>query len=416
MKPLLTVVLLFATSALFGLGAPEPESGGADPTAPTGPSEGETRVDESDLAATVAEGNRFSFDLFELLAERETDNVVASPHSVRIALSMIYAGAEGRTAAEIEEAGRLVPAGSDLHPAMGALDDRIAEAQGLELSIANGIWIDRDASFVADYLDTLARYYGAGAQQVDFDDPEETRARVNDWVAEQTAGNIEDLLPQGSVSPLSRMILANAVYFNAKWQFPFRAAETVDAPFSLADGSEVSVPTMHRRIRLRTYESESATAAVLPYVGGDFAMTVLMPAEGGSLDVDADEYLRIRAELYDTQPGEIELALPKFEFSMGADLIPLLQSLGMSRAFSAQDAELGGISREMDDLHITGAFHRATITVDEEGTEASAATGMVASVESAVPVFRFDRPFLFAIEHVETGAILFLGRLADPRG
>ncbi len=380
-------------------------------------------VGEQAVDRIVEGNNAFAFDVLGLLAAEEGagdgqgGNLVFSPYSIRVALAMLYAGAEGETAREIESALRFELPEVELHPAFNALDLDILDSLGLELSIANGLWLQDDVSFVDIFVRTLARSYGAEAELVDFSQAEEARRLVNDWVAEATADRISNLLPQGSVTRLTRMILTNAVYFNAKWAYPFRAGDTYDAPFYLSDGTEVTVPTMNRRLRVHYLEEDTLQAVSLPYAGGEFAMTFVLPAEGESAaSISASEYHDLRDRLYRGQATSIDLALPKFDFETAADLIPLLRNLGVERVFRSQDADLSGIAVGMEDLFVSGVFHQANITVDEEGTTASAATGVVASVESAVPYVPLNRPFFFAIEHLPTRTMLFTGRLADPRG
>ena len=409
------ILVLWMGSVAFAAGVAE------DPQVSRGPG-GMSRnlepvVGEQAVDRVVEGNNAFAFDLLDLLAAEEDGNLVYSPYSIRVAMAMLYTGAEGETAREIESALRFALPEAELHPAFNALDLDITDSLGLDLSIANALWLQEDVSFVDTFLRTLARSYGAEAELVDFLQAEEARQQVNEWVAEATEERIENLLPRGSVSPMTRMILTNAVYFSAKWEFPFRAGDTYDATFYLADGTEITVPTMNRRLRVHYVEEDGLQAVALPYAGDEFSMTVVMPAQGNSPEsISAAEYRDLRERLYETQATSIDLALPKFDFATAANLIPLLRDLGVERVFRSEDADLSGITTELEGLFVSGVFHQANITVDEEGTTASAATGVVASVESAVPYVPFNRPFLFAIEHVPTGTMLFTGRLAEPRG
>ena len=409
------ILVLWMGSVAFAAGVAE------DPQVSRGPG-GMSRnlepvVGEQAVDRVVEGNNAFAFDLLDLLAAEEDGNLVYSPYSIRVAMAMLYTGAEGETAREIESALRFALPEAELHPAFNALDLDITDSLGLDLSIANALWLQEDVSFVDTFLRTLARSYGAEAELVDFLQAEEARQQVNEWVAEATEERIENLLPRGSVSPMTRMILTNAVYFSAKWEFPFRAGDTYDATFYLADGTEITAPTMNRRLRVHYVEEDGLQAVALPYAGDEFAMTVVMPAQGNSPEsISAAEYRDLRERLYEAQATSIDLALPKFDFATAANLIPLLRDLGVERVFRSEDADLSGITTELEGLFVSGVFHQANITVDEEGTTASAATGVVASVESAVPYVPFNRPFLFAIEHVPTGTMLFTGRLADPRG
>jgi serpin B len=374
--------------------------------------------------ATLVDGNTaFAFDLYRRAIEGSDDNLIFSPYSISLAFSMPYAGARGDTERQMAETLRFLPQ-DEHHDAFNALDQYLeslneqpdpggAEGDAFKLNIANAVWGQQDFPFEEAYLDTLARFYGAGLRAVDFvSQPQQAADTINRWVAEQTADRITDLLPPGMIRPNTRLVLVNAIYFNASWLFPFNEAMTEDGTFTRLDGSTVTTPLMHGSPRVRYAESDSWQAVSLPYVGRNVEMLVILPREGqfeaveSSLSGDWLRDLRDRLEERD-----VTLTLPRWEFDSDLDLKELLTQMGMTAPF--ENADFSGISER--GLWIDAALHRGTITVDEEGTEAAAATA-IAMVESAMMPAELiaDRPFIYAIVERETGSILFLGRVMDP--
>ncbi len=263
----------------------------------------------------------------------------------------------------------------------------------------------------------LAENYGAGLRVLDFATaPEESRVAINDWVSEQTEGKIEDLIPQGLISSLTRLVLTNAIYFNAAWADPFEEESTEEGAFRLLDGSEVSVPMMRQTESFGYAEGGDYQAIELPYDGHELSMVIVLPEEGeleafeDSLDAE-----RLDAILKARERRQVALTMPKFEFEAQFSLAQTLAALGMPQAFTP-DADFSGMTGARD-LFISEVVHKAFVSVDEAGTEAAAATAVV-MVESAMPEepveMTVDHPFLFLIRDIESGAILFVGRVVDP--
>ena len=361
----------------------------------------------------LAAGNTsFALALYRRLRQSE-GNLVLSPYSISLAMAMVYAGATGETAREMATTLRFPLPQSRLHPAFNALDldlGRRAESAGLELKIANAIWGQRGYAFKQAYLDLLALNYGAGLRGLDFQrDPEGSRKIINAWVSEETKGKIEELFPPDSVRPNTTLVLANAVYFRGTWEEKFSPAGR--GIFHLLDGAKIEVQMMRRTGRTGYMAGDGYRAVEIRYKGGAFSMVVVLPDSGRFGEFEAKfgpELLEeVVAKLRET---EVDLTMPTFSFSYGFDLRESLTELGMVRAFSG-GADFSGIAE--GGLFISAAVHKAFIRVDEEGTEAAAATGVVVG-RALVTEVTVDRPFVFFIRDRETGTILFLGRVTDP--
>ena len=382
-------------------------------------------VDEADLATLVEGNSAFAFNLYQALREGD-GNLFYSPYSISLALAMTYAGAQGETAQQMADTLQFVLPQDRLHPAFNDLDLELSrrgegaegkDGEGFRLNIVNAIWGQKDYEFLSDFLDLLAENYGAGLRILDFASaPEESRITINNWVSDQTEGRIEDLIPQGLINALTRLVLTNAIYFNAAWQYPFEEDMTEDGPFYLLDGGEVTVPMMRQTELLGYAEGDGYQAVELPYDGGELSMIILLPQAGqfetfeGSLDAQQVDEIIGRLE-----HRQVTLAMPRFEFESSFGLREALVAMGMPVAFSG-DADFSGMTGNRD-LFIAEVIHKAFVSVDEAGTEAAAATAVV--MPTAMPPEELievtvNRPFVFLIHDIETGAILFIGRVVNP--
>lgn len=386
------------------------------------------RLPAGDAAAVpelVAGNTRFALALYGALYDKGA-NLFCSPYSISQALGMTYAGARGTTEQEMAKALGFTLPQERLHAAFNALDQALAargakvakgEGERFSLHITNALWGQKDYAFLPAFLDTLAQNYGAGLRLLDFKGaPDASRQTINRWVEEQTAEKIKDLLPEGSIDPLTRLVLTNAIYFKASWMHPFEASATQDGTFHLLDGSTVTVPMMHESESLGCADGEGWQAVELPYVGGELSMVILLPDEG---QFDAFARGLDAAKLHDAlsaiRPAQVALTMPRFKFEAGAKLKDALTKLGMVQAFTDQ-ADFTGMT-ERRELYIDDVYHKAFVAVDEKGTEAAAATAVVMRLTAAPAEpqeVRIDRPFLFLIRDVETGAILFLGHVVNP--
>jgi serpin B len=315
-----------------------------------------------------------------------------------------------------------------VHAARNELDLRISaepavpedeEGEPFAVQVANSLWGQAGYPFLDEFLALLAENYDAGMHLVDYvAATEEARLSINAWVEEQTEGRIVDLIPGGVITDLTRLVLVNAIWFKASWAIPFDPDRTRDGPFRLLDGGDVSVPLMHGDLRLPYAEGDGFQAVRLPYAG-DASMLVIVPDSGRFQEVvdrlDASDLEAIRRA---ESEHLVELSMPKFEFRSQSPLKPALQELGMVAAFTEPSLPGGADFTGMTDareLFIHQVVHQAFITVDEEGTEAAAATAVIVGRESAPTpaTVSIDRPFLFFIEHI-TGELLFIGQVTDP--
>ena len=382
---------------------------------------------ESEMRDQVAGNNAFSFDLYHAVRE-EAGNLFYSPYSISLALAMTYAGARGETEDQMAQVLHVRLSQERLHPVFNAIDlelerrgeEKEGEIQGkkFQLNIANAVWGQAGYNFLSEYLDVLAKNYGAGLQTLVFiNAPEESRQTINEWVSEQTQGKIKDLLSQGAVDTLTRLILTNAVYFNASWLHPFEVDDTQDGTFHTLDGEDVITSMMEQTERFGYVSGEDYQAVELPYVGGEMSMVILLPSTENfkaferSLDTE-----QVNAIIQKLELKNITLTMPKFEFESKLGLSETLASMGMVNAFSPEEANFSGI-KSSKDLYITDVLHKAFVSVDESGTEAAAATAVVVGITSAPaePLeVKVDHPFLFLIRDTETGTILFIGRVLNP--
>ena len=377
-----------------------------------------------DIASLVRGDSEFAFDLYRLLSEGD-ENLFFSPHSISVALAMAYAGACGDTEREMAAALSFLLPQERLHPAFNALDlaltdpGRVAPEEtgdAFQFNIANSLWGQDGYQFLAPFLDTLAENYGASMRLVDFQrDPEGVREVINGWVADQTNDRITELLPRGIIDAATRLVLTNAIYFKASWVFPFPKENTADGPFHLLDGRTVQTPMMKLDKRTLYGEIDGVKAVELPYTGFQYSAYVVVPAEGEfeeferTLDAEAFE-----AILDGMQDAQVKLTMPKFEFESSFNLNETLKALGMPSAFDPEKADFSGMDGTRG-LSIADVVHKAFVSVDEEGTEAAAATAVVMRTSLPPPAeLVVDRPFLFLIRHNPTGTILFVGRVLDP--
>jgi serpin B len=412
--------LSFLLSACVG-----PGIGGTSPIKSVVEREDSPQVEEAAVTELTSGNRAFAFDLYQTL-RTEDGNLFFSPYSISAALAMTYAGARGSTESQMAETLHYTLPQQQLHPAFNALDQSLVSQaveadETFKLEIANSLWGQEGFPFKQEYADILAKNYGAGIRPVDYSDEarrEEARKAINDWVSDETQGKIEELIAQGVLNELTRLVLANAIYFKGEWELPFLDG-TKDAPFTLLDGTQVQVPTMSRRGNTLYAEGQDYQAVSLSYKGGRAAMLILLPGEGqfepfeGSLDAQ-----QVDAILEQMQAQDVMLYLPKFDFASEYTLSDTLAAMGMPDAFDPEAADLTAMydaSLADAKLFISEVIHKAFVAVDEIGTEAAAATGVVVGVTSMPREMRVDRPFIFLIYDRETSTILFVGRMLDPR-
>lgn len=384
-----------------------------------------TDITDEEIAALVGGNTEFALDLFRSVAE-EGGNTFLSPYSIAAALTMTYAGARGATAEQMADVMRFGVDGDRIHVARNELDLRISQVpepvpgddrEPLAIEIANSLWGQYDYPFLEEFLITLAESYDAGMNLVDFTtSAEEARVAINDWVEENTAGRITDLIPQGVIDSMTRLVLVNAIWFKASWADQFEPEATADGTFVTVDGTEVAVPFMNGTASRGYLVGDGFELLRMPYAG-DASMVVIIPDEGRFAEIIAGLDAQFLSEaLTQTSSREVDLAFPKFEFTADFSLSQILAELGMADAFDPGAADFTGIAAASE-LFLQDVVHKAFVKVDETGTEAAAATAVVIGLTAAgdPPVrVEVDRPFVFLIEHSSTGEILFLGQVTNP--
>jgi serpin B len=377
---------------------------------------------DAPVDTVVAGLNDLAVQLAALSGEPGEGNLVLSPTSIGVAFAMAEAGAGEATADRIAEAFGF-PDQPGVHEAMNALTGQLDAAnEGTDLGevileLANALWAQDGLEMGRPFLDTLAGEYGAGVETTNFaGDAEGSRSAINGWVSQVTRERIPELVPAGMITPETVVMLVNAIYLKAPWAVPFGEGGTDDQPFHLVDGTTVDVPTMHGSQRhWSAAQGDGYTAVELPYAGDRLSMVVVLPDEGTAL-ADLESGLtgaRLQEITAGLEPRTIDIDMPRWEAESALDLGESLPALGVP----IPGGDLSGITPGTE---IAAAVHAANITVDEEGTEAAAATAVAGATSAAPPdeVLRvtIDRPFLFLVRHVETGAPLFYGRITDPRG
>lgn len=382
-----------------------------------------------DGQASLVDGNSaFAFDLYQAL-KGEDGNLFYSPYSISLALAMTYAGARNETAQQIADTLDFMLDQDSLHPAFNWLSAELAargqgaqgkDGEGFRLNIVNAIWGQKGYGFLPSFLDVLAENYGAGLRTLDFiNEVEKSRLAINDWVSYQTNGRIKDLIPPDRIDALTRLVLTNAIYFNAAWEYAFDKKATADAPFHLLNGGQVTAHMMKQVATLGYVAGEGYQAVELPYDSDEISMVVLLPDSANFETFEQGlETQKVSDILSSLRPTYIALMMPRFEFESGLSLKDTLSGMGMSLAFS-EDADFSGMTGNPG-LFISDVIHKASVAVDEDGAEAAAATAVpiTLGIGSGPPApsvkVTIDHPFIFLIRDIETGAILFVGRVLDP--
>jgi len=377
---------------------------------------------KSSHVEAVTEANMaFALDLYGQL-KSTPGNVFFSPYSISTCLTMTYAGARGETEKQMRQVLHLESEQRKVHSAFGELQGQLGKAgeqNGIELNVANCLWAQNAYPFLPAFLDIAKANYQANVNQADFaTESEKARDEINDWVAQKTKGKIQNILPPGSLTNLTRLVLANAIYFKGVWGKPFDKDKTSSQPFQVSGDRKRNVPLMHHFDTVGYIDEGDFQAVEFPYQGGELSMVVLLPRRiDGCDELEA----RLTPALISRSIGRmkqqrVEIFLPRFKLESGIDLIDALAKLDMPDAFGPQ-SDFSGMDGSKW-LYIGGVYHKAWGEVNEEGTEAAAATAVVwaASAVSKLPppIFRADHPFVFFIRDTRSGCILFLGRFAEP--
>jgi len=377
-------------------------------------------TENGDQAAVVPGNTEFALDLYGRLRSEE-GNLFLSPYSISTALAMTYAGARGETARQMADVLHFTLEPARLHPAFGTLEATIHEAgasPGCTVSLANALWGQQGDGFLEEFLALNRRCYGAGFHEVDFSGAvEEARKTINVWVEEQTEKLIRELLHKGDLDPSPSLVLTNAIYFKGLWKRPFDPQKTADAPFHTDAAHTVTVPMMMQTEAFHVARHDELDVLEMPYGGNRLAMVVLLPTAVDGLPaveklLSAKQLERWLSE--GRREEFVHVRIPRCKLDFRAGLAGTLKALGMTDAFG-RSADFSGMNGQRD-LFIGNVIHQAKVDVNEEGTEAAAATAV--TMLKGPPPARFvaDHPFLFLIRDTQTGTILFIGRVVNPAG
>ena len=368
---------------------------------------------------SATQSSKFALEIYKQFAGENENNIFFSPLSISIAMGMTYAGSEGETKEQIAQVFNFPLNDKNLHRELGSTQSQIVSrgSKGVEISIANQLWADKQYKFKCSYLRGVKRAYGAPVKRMTFrTNPDDCRLEINKWVEQQTRDRIKDLLPGGSITDMTSLVLTNAIYFKGQWDVKFKEENTKQGTFITLSRKEVPVDMMNIQEKFNLYQGDGVQLIELPYAGKEFSMLVLLPNEGKSLkDVEKklaldnlNNYLDLMAQ------SDVLLSLPKFKFDAEFELKTVLSRMGMPIAFSNR-ADLSRMSGNKE-LKIDEVYHKAFVEVSEEGTEAAAATAVVIVRKSVtIPVeFNANRPFIFIIRENLSGNILFMGRVTNP--
>jgi serpin B len=405
--------------------------------------EAEAQVLKGRTMNTIVEGNNvFATELYAQAAKTSRGNLFFSPNSIHTSLGMTYLGAKGKTAQEMAEVLHLALNREQIVQAFGELtrtlnspqmvlveeyvdrEYRQMEAPVYQLSIANALWVMKDYPFREEYITEVRGPFNAELRQLDFiNDPEPSRYTINEWVENKTNQKIKELLPPGIIRNDTRLVLTNAIYFMSNWAEEFKKQNTKDLPFTMTDGSKVTCPQMFQQDRFGYMETNDFQGLSLPYKGHDLEMAIFLPKNTDGLPTLEKKFTvkNLNKWMSQFKHQEVKVTLPKFKFSYAASLGDVLKAMGMNLAFIWPGADFS-IMTTAKDLFISAVLHKSFVAVDEEGTEAAAGTavmmslGAAPSMEKTEPkVFKADHPFIFVIRHKKTDAILFTGRLTNPK-
>jgi len=376
----------------------------------------DSKATDSAVYSVVEANNKFAFELYSQL-NKDGENVFFSPYSISTALAMTYEGARGKTAEEMQSVLHFPKDDVSRRSSFARIYNELNKKdKEYKLSTANALWGQKDFSFEKDFIDAVQNYYGGKLQNLDFKtDAENSRQTINKWVEGQTNDRIKDLIPQRILNPLTRLVLTNAIYFKGAWVMQFEKKDTKDEDFR-TNGKTIKVPMMSlagEKARFNYSENDEIQIIELPYKGGEISMIIILPKNDLNSLALNNQKLNEYKSLFREQ--RVNVFLPKFKFETKSMLKPILTDMGMPTAFSDY-ADFTGMTLE-EPLWIDEVIHQAFVEVNEEGTEAAAATAVVmqtSAMPQPIPVFRADHPFIFIIQERATGNILFLGRVANP--
>jgi serpin B len=378
--------------------------------------------EEKPISAAVVEGNTaFALDLYWELKDTK-GNLFFSPYSISTALAMTYAGARENTAKQMADVLHFPPGQKEVHPAFGQLETLLNEVQtkgDIQLNVANSLWPQEGFPLLEEYLALVKKYYGVVITPLDYQRAaEKAREIINHWVEEKTKDKIKNLIQPGVLDALTRLVLVNAIYFKGNWASQFEEKRTKEDTFYLLSGKTVQTPLMAQEKEFAYGDEEFMQVIELPYVGESLSMIVLLPKENDGLPQLEKQLTAANLRMWTSglRKQKVKVFLPRFKMTSQFSLAKTLAAMGMHDAFNPDKANFSGMDGRPNWLYIGAVLHKAFVDVNEEGTEAAAATAVVMRIKMALnqPTFRADHPFIFLIRENTTGSILFLGRVMDP--
>jgi len=377
--------------------------------------------ENSDLQTLVKGNNAFALDLYAQLKTQE-GNLFLSPYSISTALAMTFAGARENTEKQMADVLHFTLEQEQLHSEFQDLQIQLKNRvkEGIELNIANALWLQTGHNFLSDFLGLTREHYDAGLNHVDFaKDNEAACKKINIWVEQKTNDRIQKLIKPGMINTLTRLVLTNAIYFKGEWANQFEEELTQEDPFYITPKTTVDVPMMNQEERYKYFEDDELQVLEVPYKGDDLSMVILLPIKKDGLTEIENSFNTDRLQEWMNALAwrQVAVFFPKFTMTCEFKLGPALADMGMPIAFT-EEADFSGMTGEKD-LFISRVVHKAFVDVSEEGTEAAAATGVIMELLSVVEptppvVFRADHPFIFMIRDNHSGSILFIGRVVDP--
>jgi serpin B len=373
------------------------------------------------LSVVVSSNNQFALDFYRgINGSSGGKNIFVSPYSISTALAMTFEGSRNNTRKQMGEVLHFNMPDAERQAGFSELlaQTRPGPGKKYKLEVANALWGQKDYPFETAFTGAIGKFYGGGFNTVDYPgDKEGSIRKINTWVEDKTAGKIKNLIHSDDITPLTRLVLTNAIYFKGDWASPFEKGATKDEAFHVTETERVQAPMMHKTAHLRFVKENGLAAIELPYAGDDLSMIVLLPDSnveqlGASVTLEMIEKLRSQM-----RPAEVDVTLPRFKFETRYILNQELGKMGMPDAFDEFLADFSGMTGKKM-LHISEVIHQAMIDVNEEGSEAAASTAVVMSKKALrMPMketFRADHPFIFTIVHNGTGSILFMGRVTNP--
>lgn len=362
--------------------------------------------------------NQFAIDFYKQIAIEEKGNIFFSPFSLSAAMGMTYAGAKGVSSEQIGKVFHFNANDDKFHTQLGNTIKQInSKATTIQLKVVNTLWAEKTYPFNKAYNKLMTTAYSATIKQMDFiNNFEQSRLAINDNIFKATNEKIKDLLPPNSLNTLTRLVLTNAIYFKGDWKTMFKKELTSDRDFFLTPQKSIKCKMMSVKSNFNYYEDSKIHALELPYVGENFSMVIILPQSNIPLE-EVTNFLSndiIADIIREFNKQEVTISIPQFKLSNGYQLKTLLSKMGMPQPFT-DDADFTGMTTS-NKLKISDVFHKAFIEVNEQGTEAAAATAVVVATKSVhfVKSFIANRPFLFLIREKSTGTILFMGRVVDP--